>query len=286
MLWVSKVTGRLRGCLHYIHQGYFTPFFKQDVVTSIAGRKVESNEEYANLFSGPNRLAKELQARLSQAWAEHEFPHAYPGDLFVFDDHREISPGRWFPYKLTVSGWLHNHQNQGRYDYHLSESVVTEVVLDRHDLEPYWSEFLPTIGVKIQDQRYGRAVDYPFDPDRTDDAVQVMVHESMLKQALENGELERFKIPFAEMLGKPAPQLPKEGWVGTRPDVTGKRYLIHFWATWVRALQERPPSAEFACHESDRHRRPPRQYTHQRNQEVDRVFPDELPNCCRPESGT
>src|SRR5207253_927367 len=31
-LWVSKATGRLRGAMHYIHQGYFTPFFKQDVV--------------------------------------------------------------------------------------------------------------------------------------------------------------------------------------------------------------------------------------------------------------
>ena len=39
--------------------------------------------------------------------------------------------------------------------------------------------------------------------------------------------------PIAAMVGKPAPALPPEGWIGgKRPDVAGKPYLIHFWATW------------------------------------------------------
>jgi thiol-disulfide isomerase/thioredoxin len=35
------------------------------------------------------------------------------------------------------------------------------------------------------------------------------------------------------MVGKPAPALPKSGWIGLPPpDLTGKPYLLHFWATW------------------------------------------------------
>src|SRR4029079_2229450 len=59
-LWVSKATGRLRGALHYIHQGYFTPFYKQDVVTKAAGRRIVSQEDYRKLWSGPGALAKEV----------------------------------------------------------------------------------------------------------------------------------------------------------------------------------------------------------------------------------
>ena len=35
------------------------------------------------------------------------------------------------------------------------------------------------------------------------------------------------------MIGKPAPKLPQDGWIGgKRPDVNGKPFLIHYWATW------------------------------------------------------
>src|SRR5262249_47160049 len=125
-LWVNKSNGRLRGALHFIHQGYFTPFFKQDIVTKLVGRRIETNDEYSKLFQGPNGISKEVQHQLSQAWAEHEFSHAYPGDLVVLDDYREIAPGRWFPYKVTSSSWHHNKDNESKYDFHMAESLVTE----------------------------------------------------------------------------------------------------------------------------------------------------------------
>ena len=41
------------------------------------------------------------------------------------------------------------------------------------------------------------------------------------------------KSDFEKMIGKPAPPLPRVGWVGgKRPNVEGKPYLIHFWARW------------------------------------------------------
>lgn len=231
-LWVSKANGRLRGALHFIHQGYFTPFFKQVIVTKLVGRRIESNDEYSKLFQGPNAITKEVQHQLSQAWAEHEFSHAYPGDLVVLDDYREIATGHWFPYRVTSSSWHHNKDNEGKYDFHMAESVVTEVLLDRNDLRPYWADFLPKAGERIQDQRFGVAVDYPFDSERTEDDIQALVNKQLIEQARTANQIEGLKQPFADLIGKPAPPLPDKRWVGERPDLHGKPYLIHFWAAW------------------------------------------------------
>lgn len=231
-LWVSRETGRLRGSLHYIHQGYFTPFYKQEVVTKLVGRRIESNDEYSKLFSGPRAVTKEVQNQLSQAWEEYEFSHAYPSTLVLLDDYREIAVGAWFPFKVTSSGWHHNQKNEGQYDYIVSESSVKDVAIDRNDLEPYWAEYLPQAGDSIQDQRYGGAVEYTFDNDRTEDDIQKLVNEQLLTLARSAIEIEKVQSPFKKMIGKPAPQLPAEGWIGKRPELAGKRYLIHFWAAW------------------------------------------------------
>ena len=231
-LWVSRATGRLRGSLHYIHQGYITPFYRQDAVTRIVGRRIESNDDYGKLFTGPGALAKEVQNQLSHAWAEHDFSHAYPGTLVVLDDYREIAAGKWFPFKVTSAGWHHNKNNEGQFDFFVSESGVKELAIDRNDLEPYWTEFLPKTGDDIQDQRYGVAVNYKLDSDRTEDDIQNLVNEQLLNLARSAIQIENIQSPFTKMIGKPAPRLSGEGWIGERPELTGKRYLIHFWAAW------------------------------------------------------
>lgn len=39
--------------------------------------------------------------------------------------------------------------------------------------------------------------------------------------------------PYESMIGTSAPALPEQTWVGgQRPELAGKPYLIHFWATW------------------------------------------------------
>ncbi|MDB5385521.1 MAG: hypothetical protein JWM11_1167, partial [Planctomycetaceae bacterium] len=231
-LWVSQTTRRLRGSLHYIHQGYFTPFYKQDVVTKIVGRRIESQDAYGKLFSGPGAISKEAQNQLSLAWSEYEFSNAYPGDLIVLDDYREITAGKWFPFKVTTSGWHHNEKNEGQYAFIVSENRVKEVAIDRSDLEPDWAAFLPKNGDKIQDQRYGVAVSYNLDSDRSEDDIQKLVNDQLLTLARSAVQIENIQSPFVKMIGKPAPRFPAEGWIGERPDLTGKRYLIHFWASW------------------------------------------------------
>lgn len=171
-LWISKETGRLRGSLRYEHQGYFIPFEKQGIVAQIVGYPIKSVEEYRALFGDTaNALAKEKQQLLSLALAEYWFDDVIPFGLAAFSDYREIAPGRWFPFRVQSAGWLHNEQNQGRYDFHCSESVVSEVTLDRDDLRKYWADALPKKGETVQDQRHAVTVTYKFgdDPARDDE---------------------------------------------------------------------------------------------------------------------
>ena len=232
-LWISKATGRLRGSLSYMHQGYFIPFHEQYIVTQIAGRPVTSLEDYRKLLGdGDGALPKEKQRLLSQAWAEYNFDHAIPGHLDVFSDYREIAPGRWFPFRVRSSGWLHNDQNQGRYDFHSSESLVTEVVVDRDNLQKFWYDALPQKGETVQDQRHGVPVEYKYGDDRSDDEIQNLVNEQMFKYARSAMLINERTKPIENMVGKPAPALPTEQWIGKQPDLKGRRYLVHCWAVW------------------------------------------------------
>ena len=56
-------------------------------------------------------------------------------------------------------------------------------------------------------------------------------YELKLRKSLENTK--RMTAPLAAMVGKPAPELPAEKWIGgARPSLAGKPYLLAFWATW------------------------------------------------------
>lgn len=232
-MWVSARTGRLRGVLVYTHQGFFAPFYLQPIVTKIVGHDVKSRDEYRMLFNdGPGRLPNEKQDQLNLAWAEYFFDSAIPMCLYVFSDYREIAPQQWYPFRVRTSQWHHNKQNEQYYSYINSETTVTEVAIDRTDLKAYWTPLLPKEGEKIQDQRFAVAVDYEYRKDRTIDEIEMLVSERMLKFAESEVLLAELRRPLNQMLNKPAPELPIERWIGMRPDLKGKAYLLHFWATW------------------------------------------------------
>jgi thiol-disulfide isomerase/thioredoxin len=231
-LWVSKETGRLRGSLSFIHGGYFS-FHQQNIVDQVVGHPVTSVEEYRTLFGdGANALPKDKQHLLRQALSEDQFDDATPFDLDTFDDYRQIAPGRWFPFRVQSAGWQPNEQHQRRYDCSTSESIVTEVALDRDDLQKYWADALPKKGEKIQDQRYGVPVEYDYGDDLTVDEIQERVNDRLFEFARSAILIDERTRPIEKMIGKPAPALPMDRWIGERPDVKGKRYLIYCWATW------------------------------------------------------
>lgn len=232
-IWVSVRTHHLRGVLTYAHQGFHAPFYLQPIVTKIVGHEVKSSDEFKTLYNdGPGGLSKVKQDQLNQAWAEYFFDSAIPTCLYEFSDYREIAPQQWYPFQVRTALGHHNKQNEQNYSYFISETTVTDVAVDRTDLKAYWTPMLPKEGEKIQDQRFAVAVNYEYRKDRTIDEIETLVSDQFFKFAESEALLAERRIPLNQMLRKPAPELPIERWIGMRPDLKGKSYLLHFWATW------------------------------------------------------
>ncbi len=228
-MWISIETGRLRGLLTFTHQGYSTPFYRQNVVARMLGREVQSQNEYRELLKA---ITQEQQTQLNQAWAEYKFDSAIPKTLFQFADYREISPQAWFPFEVLSSGWSHNKANQQYYDFNLSVSRVTEFATDRSDLKSLWMPLLPKEGENIQDKRFAAVVDYEYRRDRTTAEIEALVSEQLFRFAKSQIRIDDLHGPLNRLLSKPAFDLPDDGWLGERPDLKGKPYMLHFWATW------------------------------------------------------
>jgi RNA polymerase sigma factor (sigma-70 family) len=153
-----------------------------------------------------------------------------PNELARFDDSREVSPGVWIPFReVRTHGWASDQR--GKHSVVRSELVVTEARPDV-DLAERYARLLPKEGDRVQDQRFAAPIWYEYSAERTDEEIRKLADAEYRKQLQGQEEFKRVVKPFDALVGKPAPALPAEGWVGgSRPDVTGKPYLIHFWAT-------------------------------------------------------
>src|SRR5262249_44382813 len=72
-----------------------------------------------------------------------------------------------------------------------------------------------------------------YSPARTDEEIRKAADDKYKAALRDQEEFNRIVKPLDALVGKPAPTLPADGWVGgKRPDVAGRPYLVHFWATW------------------------------------------------------
>jgi thiol-disulfide isomerase/thioredoxin len=152
--------------------------------------------------------------------------------LVRFDDYREVAPGVWVPFaEAHVFAWG-SEKAKGKFQLVRSERRVT-AARTGVDLSDRYAALLPRLGDPVQDQRFAVAVDTKFDPDRPDADIRKEADAEYAKR-LEDAELVKaVTAPVARLVGKPAPALPADGWVGgARPDLAGKPHLVHFWATW------------------------------------------------------
>jgi RNA polymerase sigma factor (sigma-70 family) len=154
-----------------------------------------------------------------------------PNELAVFEDYREVAPGVWLPFRETRTySWASDQR--GKRSVVRSELVVTEARTGM-DLAERYAKLLPREGDRVQDQRFAAAVDLAHSATRTDDEVRKLADAEHKTQLKGQEEFKRIVKPLGDLVGKPAPALPDDGWVGgSRPDVSGRPYLVHFWATW------------------------------------------------------
>jgi RNA polymerase sigma factor (sigma-70 family) len=238
-LWVGQKSGHVRAAMTYYtrypgEEAAVDRFSGTDVVRRIAGRAFASPREFGNWLQ--YEADEDQLVRYMVAYWEHNPPPAdavvEPNELIRFEDYREVAPGVWLPFRETRTFPHVSDTRPGKSQLIRSELRVTEARTDR-DLGERYARLLPKDGDPVQDQRFAAPVDYKYRADRTDDEIRKTA-DAAYQQQLKDAELvKRLVEPFEAMVGTPAPALPAEGWVGgKRPDVAGKPYLLHFWATW------------------------------------------------------
>jgi thiol-disulfide isomerase/thioredoxin len=155
-----------------------------------------------------------------------------PNELIQFDDYREVAPGVWLPFR-EVRSFPHSSETAKNKHLLRRSELIVEAAKTDLDLAGRYTQLLPREGDPVQDQRFAAPVNYRYDPRRSDEEIQKMAEAEFKKSLQGQEEFKRVVQPLNALVGKPAPALPTEGWIGgLRPDVSGKPHLLHFWATW------------------------------------------------------
>jgi len=153
------------------------------------------------------------------------------GALLRFDDYREVAPGLWVPF-TEAQVFAHSSETKGKRKLLRTETRVT-LAKTGTDLTARYAALLPQTGDTVQDQRFAAAVNTHFDPKRPDSEIQGEADAAYARQLEDAEYIKGVLKPLTLLVGKPALPLPADGWVGgARPDLAGKPYLLHFWATW------------------------------------------------------
>jgi thiol-disulfide isomerase/thioredoxin len=236
-LWIGRGSGRVRGVLSYYpipDDDVYRTFYQRDIVRRIAGRRIATQWDYANWISGEATADQLVEVYI--AWIQAN-PISGPSKMrlneFVrFDDYREIRPGIWLPYRETRAFPHASDTVQGKNKLIRSELRVQEVRTDL-SLADRFADLRPREGDKVQDQRFIAEVNLKHRANQTVADIRDLALAEYDRRLKDGGFLKRLIRPIAAMVGEPAPALPAAGWIGGRPpDLAGKPYLLHFWATW------------------------------------------------------
>jgi len=236
-LWIGRDSGRVRGALTYRPvpvPGKSRKFYEAETVRRIAGKTFASQTEYSNWLGDEATVDQLIQVHL--AWLELN-PTSSPSkiglnELVLFDDYREILPGVWLPFR-EVRAFPHaSETDQNKRMLRRSELIVDEVKTDL-SLADRFAPLLPMEGDPVQDQRFIVPIDLKYRANQADEEIRKLAAAEYDRRLKGQEVMKRLIQPVAAMVGKPAPALPASGWIGPQPpDLTGKPYLLHFWATW------------------------------------------------------
>jgi thiol-disulfide isomerase/thioredoxin len=231
-LWIRRLTGRLHGVLVFMSRGGVQDrFFENERVQKIAGRSFATPQEYANWCSGDS-ISPQQKIEIARTWNELRFDSMEPNELIRFRDYRKVAPGVWIPFREDRA-FTHGADGNPKQRKYIRLWVAVQEVKTDVDLTEKVDSLFPKDGEQIQDQRFDVIVDYNFQRERTQGQLLELIDTARNKQAANAELIKRAIAPIAELIGKPAPELPTEGWVGgPAPMLNDQPYLIHFWATW------------------------------------------------------
>ena len=236
-LWIGRDLGRVRGVLTYdvdIDDQSNVHFYDTDKIRRIAGKAFASGRDYGHWVEEEASDDQLIQTAIaySERRSGSDPSKITPNELVLFDDYREVSPGIWLPLR-EVRAFPHASETvQGKKQLIRSELRV-DVVRTDLDLHDRIAGLMPKEGNPVQDQRFVVPIDTEYRANRADEEIRRLAEVEYSKRLEGTKILNRLVEPIAAMVGKPARPLPVEGWIGNRPvGLTGKPYLLHFWATW------------------------------------------------------
>jgi len=236
-LWIGQDSGRVRGALTYNpvpDPDKSRKLYEVDAVRRIAGETFASQTEYTNWMLNEASVDQLIQVHL--VWLELN-PTSSPSkirlnELVLFDDYREISPGVWLPFR-EVRAFPHASETAQNKNMLRRSELRVEAVKTDLNLADRFAQLLPKEGDRVQDQRFIVPIDYQYRASQADEEIRKLAVAEYEKRLKGQEVFKRLVQPVAAMVGKPAPALPTSGWIGQQPpDLTGKPYVLHFWATW------------------------------------------------------
>jgi thiol-disulfide isomerase/thioredoxin len=236
-LWIGRDSGRVRGVLTYTVEDEVEAskdFYNSKSIRRIAGRAFDAQRDYGHWLreeAGEDQLIR-VAVAYSELRSGADPSRIRPNELVLFDDYREIAPGVWLPFREDRAFPHASETVRGRQQLRRSELRVESVRTDL-DLTERLAGLKPRDEDPVQDQRYVTPVDLAYRAEHTDAEIRKLA-EAEYSRRLEGAAIVRRLVePIGAMVGKPAPELPAEGWVGNRPPgLAGRPYLLHFWATW------------------------------------------------------
>jgi hypothetical protein len=250
-LWIGRESGRLRGVLvisRYRGDGSEEPFFQHARVEKIAGKRFNTQQEYVEWIRG-KAITERQKIEIARAWCELNFDLLGPNELIRFRDYREIAPGVWIPFREDRA-FTHGADGNAKGHKYIRLWVAVEEVQTDVDLTERVESLRPKEAQRIQDQRFGVAVDYEYRRDRTRDDILKLVEAERQKRKAHDDALAARRA-MQKLVGSSAPELSGKVWLNTDKPPTWRDFrgkpvlLVWFDLKQPSFLPLVPPLLEF-----------------------------------------
>ena len=225
--WISKQTGRLRGILRFITQGFIVPVTSK-ALQRFTGKQFDSTEEARRWYAtAPPEDVYAFGALRASALRRNQ----RPDDLVVLSDYQEIAPNVSIPMNERHASWMHKDK---QFAFNVRDTKVVETTLDP-DLSKIIEQSIAKPGMPVHDWRHGRThIEYKYDPSMPESKIRKLLAEKTQNDLLVAKTRRFLTTKLDEMIGKPAPKLPLGKTVGKLQPAKfdGKKTLLYFWASW------------------------------------------------------
>lgn len=201
-----------------------------------AARKTANSFFYLWLARDRNLLA------VREQWFDPGWHASLPTGLHYLDNLREIQPGLWYP-QQTVSLCFQRVSRVGLVANRVPLQWRRETTIDSVTVDPEIEKSLFTTvdvpadtRVGVQDEK-GQFLAEFKQPQAGNIEVSADELAAMrLKAQASREETERRQKQLDALIGQPAPELPQETWLNSKPlswrQLTGKVVIVDFWAIW------------------------------------------------------